>query len=148
MAWGNVSVKEIVRLTEFASLGENVGALVLVGSVSEMADSLTGILLATEEEDVGTSGVSEGELVKSEAFTTGSEDTGTSSGGESEGSDRQLGDIDKTGVIGDRGDSGNGLSGCHKTSTASHRDQRVADKQGGSNRGRTRIFDSTSNTGD
>ncbi len=43
-------------LLELAALGTDVGLLVLVGTETEVLDSLTGVLLATDQDSVGTGG--------------------------------------------------------------------------------------------
>lgn len=96
-------------LLELAALGSDVGLLVLVGTEAEVLDGLASVLGATEKEGVGTSGLLEGELVEGDGLATGSLDASTGSGGEAEGSNRDLGDGQETVVIGDGTDNNDGL---------------------------------------
>lgn len=75
---------------EFPALRLNVWLLVLVWAETEVLDSLSGVLWTPEEEGVGTSWGSQGELVESKSLTAGSNDTGTSSSSESESGDGDL----------------------------------------------------------
>lgn len=72
-----------------------------MGTVTEVLDGLTGVLGSTEEEGVGTSGGLEGELVEGEGLATGSDDAGTGSGGEAEGRNVDVGDLEEAVVVGD-----------------------------------------------
>lgn len=75
-----------------------------------MLDSLTGVLGATEEDDVGASWGTESELVECDGLTTSLLDTGTSSGGELERTDAELWELKETVVIGDGTDNGADLA--------------------------------------
>lgn len=75
-----------------------------------MLDSLTGVLGSTEEKNVGTSWGTEGELVKGDGLPTGLLDAGTSSGGELQRADAELGKLEETVVIGDGTDNGADLA--------------------------------------
>jgi len=94
---------------ELAALGSDVGLLVLVGTEAEVLESLASVLGATEKEGVGTGGLLKGELVEGDGLATGSLDASTGSGGEAEGSNRDLGDGQETVVIGDGTDNNDGL---------------------------------------
>lgn len=83
--------------------------LVLVGTHAEVADSLTGVLGAAEQQGVGASGLLEGQLVKGLDGAAGGEDASAGSGGETQGSDVHLGDLEQTDIIGDGADNDNGL---------------------------------------
>lgn len=83
--------------------------LVLVGTEAEVLDGLASVLGATEKEGVGTGGLLKGELVEGDGLATGSLDASTGSGGEAEGSNRDLGDGQETVVIGDGTDNNDGL---------------------------------------
>lgn len=73
-----------------------------------MLDGLTGVLLATEEHAAGASGAALGELVKGQALTTGLDNAGTGSLGETEGSNLHGGDLEEALIIGDgTNDDGN-----------------------------------------
>lgn len=84
--------------------------LVGVGSETEVLDSLTGVLGATEEDDVGTGWCAEGELVECDGLTTGLLNAGTGSCGELERADAELGELEETVVIGDGTDNGADLA--------------------------------------
>lgn len=88
---------------------DDVTYLVLVGTEAEVLDGLASVLGATEKEGVGTSGLLESELVEGDGLATGSLDASTGSGGEAEGSNRDLGDGQETVVIGDGTDNNDGL---------------------------------------
>lgn len=72
-----------------------------VGTKAEVLDSLTGVLGATEEDDVGASWGALGELVEGEALATSLLDAGTSGSGEAESADAHLRDLEEAVVIGD-----------------------------------------------
>lgn len=98
-------------LLELAALGADVGLLVLVRAEAEVLDGLAGVLLAADEHGVGASGRTGGELVEGEALTASSLNAGTSGVGEAEGSNRELGQLKNTVVVGDGADNNNGLGG-------------------------------------
>lgn len=75
--------------------------LVAVGAEAEVLDGLTGVLGATEEDDVGASWGTLGELVEGEALATSLLDAGTSGSGEAESADAHLRDLKEAVVIGD-----------------------------------------------
>lgn len=83
--------------------------LVLVGAKAEMPDGLTGVLGSTQEERVGTSGLLQRKLVESEGLASGSENARACRGGEAEGRDVQLGNLEETVVVGDGADDDDGL---------------------------------------
>lgn len=60
---------------------------------TEMLDSLTSVLGATEEESVGAGRGPGGNLINGENLTTGLLDASTGGGGEAESGDRELGEI-------------------------------------------------------
>ena len=93
----------------FAALGGGVGLLVLVGAHAEVLDGLPGVPLAPEQDGVGASGRTDGELVQGDGLTTSLEDALLGGLGEAESSNGQLGDLDETDVIGDSADNNNGL---------------------------------------
>ena len=84
-----------------AALGGGVGLLVLVGAHAEVLHGLTSVPLAAEEDGVRASGRTEGKLVEGEDLTTSLEDALLGGSGETEGSNRELGDLKQTNVIGD-----------------------------------------------
>jgi len=81
-----------------------------VGSETEVLDSLTGVLGATEEDDVGTGWGAESELVECDSLTTGLLNASTSSGGELQRADAELGKLEETVVIGDGTNDGTDLA--------------------------------------
>jgi hypothetical protein len=89
---------------ELAALGLDVGLLVLVGTEAEVLDGLAGVLGATEEEGVGTSGGADGDLINGEGLAAGLQDAGTGGGGEAESRNGDLGQLQETVVIGDGAD--------------------------------------------
>ena len=70
-----------------------------VGSESEMLDSFTGVLGATEEESVGSSGRSQSKLIDGESLAAGLDDAGTRSRSEAESSDGELGKFQETVIV-------------------------------------------------
>jgi hypothetical protein len=95
---------------ELAALGLDVGLLVGVGTKAEVLDGLTGVLGSTDEEGVGTGGETGGNLVDGESLTTSLLDAGAGRGGEAHGSDGELGELEKTDIVGDGADNDNGLA--------------------------------------
>ena len=75
-------------LLEFATLALDIWLLVLVWAHSEMLDSFSGILWSSQQNNVGTSGSSHGQLVESQTFTTSLLNAGASSRSESQSSNR------------------------------------------------------------
>ena len=74
-----------------------------------MLDGFTGVTGTTEKESVGTGRLAKCELIKSEALSSSLLDTGTCGTGESEGSDRKLGNLDETLVVSDGTDGDDGV---------------------------------------
>ena len=95
---------------ELATLGLDEGLLVGVGTEAEVLVGLTGVLGATDEDDVGASGGTEGELVEGDALTAGGDDAGTGGSSEAESADGELGALDHADVVGDLGNSGHDLA--------------------------------------
>lgn len=81
-----------------------------VRTETEVLDSLTGVLGATEEQSVGTGRGTQSKLVQSEGLTTGLLDTGTGGGSEPQSSDGKLGGVQEAVVIGDGADHDHGLA--------------------------------------
>lgn len=81
----------------------------LVGAEAKVPDSLTGVLGATQQQGVGAGGLLEGELIEGLGRATSGNDASAGSGGEAQGSDVHLGDLEQAGVIGDGADNDNGL---------------------------------------
>ena len=81
----------------------------LVGAHAEVLDGLTGVPLAAEEDGVRTGGRTECELVESENLAASLQNTLLGGGGETKGSDRELGDLKQTNVIGDGADNDDDL---------------------------------------
>ena len=95
---------------ELATLGLDEGLLVGVGTEAEVLVGLTGVLGATDKDDIGASGGTEGELVEGDALTAGADDAGTGGGSEAESADGELGALDHADVVGDLGNSGHDLA--------------------------------------
>lgn len=74
--------------------------LVRVGTKAKVLDGLTGVLGTPEEDHTGASRGTQGQLVKGEALAAGLLDPGTSSGGEAQSADAQLGDLIEAVVVG------------------------------------------------
>lgn len=89
---------------ELAALALDVGLLVGVRTKAKVLDGLTGVLGATEEESVGSSGEAGGDLVNGQGLTASLLDTGTSRGSEAESSYGELGELKETVVISDGAD--------------------------------------------
>ena len=81
-----------------------------MGTEAEVLDGLTGVLGATEEEGVGTGRGAHGQLVNGDGLTAGGDNAGTGSVGETEGSDRELGELEKAVVVSDGADQDDGLA--------------------------------------
>jgi len=75
-----------------------------------MLDGLAGVLWSSEEQSVGASWGSKGELVEGEGLTTGGDDAGTGSSSEAEGCNSDLWNLQQTVVVGDSADNYDGLS--------------------------------------
>lgn len=94
---------------ELAALAGDVGLLVLVGAEAEVLDGLARVLGAAEEERVGARGLLESELVEGQGLAAGSLDARAGSGGEAQGGDVDLGDVEEAVVIGDGADNNDRL---------------------------------------
>ena len=70
-----------------------------------MLDGLAGVLGTAEEEGVGASGLLKRQLVEGKRLAAGSEDARAGRGGEAQGSDVQLGDLEETVVVRDGADN-------------------------------------------
>jgi hypothetical protein len=86
---------------ELAALALDVRLLVGVGTEAEVLDGLTGVLGSTEEEGVGSSGEAGSNLIDGEALAAGLLNAGASRGGEAEGRNGELGELEKTVVVSD-----------------------------------------------
>jgi hypothetical protein len=95
---------------ELAALGLDVGLLVGVGTEAEVLDGLTGVLGSTEEDGVGTSGETGGNLVDGENLTASLLDASAGRGGEAHGSDGELGELEEAVVVSDGADNDDGLA--------------------------------------
>jgi len=94
---------------ELAALAGDIGLLVLVGAEAEVLDGLAGVLGAAEEQGVGARGLLESELVEGQGLAAGSLDASAGSGGEAQGGDVDLGDLEEAVVIGDGADNNDRL---------------------------------------
>lgn len=95
---------------ELATLAADIGLLVLVGAHTEVLDGLTGVLGTAEDDGVGTSRGTKSKLIEGEDFTASLQDASSSSLGETESSNGELGNFQKTRVIGNGTNNNNGLS--------------------------------------
>jgi len=86
-------------LLKLPSLALHVWLFVTVGSESEMLHSLSGVLGSSEEKCVCACGRPHGQLINGQALSTSLLDPSTCSGGESESSDVELGNCEKTVVV-------------------------------------------------
>jgi len=84
---------------EFASLRLDVWFLVLVGSETEMLNSLSGILWSSEEKSVASCRSTESQLIESQDLTSSSKNACAGSSCESQSCNAKLGDGQKTIVI-------------------------------------------------
>lgn len=82
--------------------------LVLVWAHAEVLDGLTAVLGSTEDQGVASGRSTESELIQGDGLTTGSGNSGTSGGGESQSGDGGLGERQKSVVIGDGADNDDG----------------------------------------
>lgn len=83
-------------------LGAGTGG---TGGLSEVGGGLARVDGTLQEDGVSSGGADLGELIEGVDLTASSEDAGASLLGEAEGSNLELGDIEKTVVIDDGGDS-------------------------------------------
>lgn len=81
----------------------------LVGSETKVLESFSGILWSSQEKNVASSWGTESQLIEGQSLTTGSENAGTGGSGEAESSNAELWDGQKTVVVSDGTDDGNGL---------------------------------------
>ena len=79
-----------------------------MGTEAEVLDGLTGVLGTAEDQGVGTSGGTGGQLIEGDGLTTGSDDASAGGGGEAEGSDGELGAHEHAVVVGDGTDNDDG----------------------------------------
>jgi hypothetical protein len=77
---------------------------------TKVLDGFTRVLGTTDEDGVGTSRSTESQLIESQNFTTSLQDTSLGGLGEVKGSNRELGEVEKTRVISDGTDNDNGLT--------------------------------------
>lgn len=83
--------------------------LVLVGTEAEVLDGLTAVLGATQEQGVGTGGLLKSELVEGQGAAAGGQDARAGGGGEPQGGDLDLGDLEQAVVVGDGADNNDRL---------------------------------------
>ena len=81
----------------------------LVGAHAKVLHGVTSVPLAAEENGVRASGRAEGELVEGENLAARLEDALLGRGSETKGSNRELGDLKQTNVIGNSADDDNDL---------------------------------------
>lgn len=83
--------------------------LVLVGTEAEVLDGLTAVLGATQEQGVGTGGLLKSKLVEGQGTAASGQDARAGGGGEPQGSDLDLGDLEQAVVVGDGADDNDRL---------------------------------------
>ena len=81
----------------------------LVGAHAEVLDGLPGVPLAPEQDSVGASGRTDGELVQGDGLTTSLEDALLGGLGEAESGNGQLGDLDQTNIVGNSSNDNDSL---------------------------------------
>lgn len=72
---------------------------------AEVLDSLTGVLGSTQDQSVAAGRGTQSKLIQGDGLTTGLDDASTSSGGETQSSDSDLGEGQEAVVIGDGSDN-------------------------------------------
>lgn len=82
----------------------------LVGSETEVLDSLSGILGSSEKKSVASGRSAKSQLIKSQGLTSSSKNASASGGSESESRNAELGDCEETVVISDGADDDDGLA--------------------------------------
>jgi hypothetical protein len=112
---------------ELATLGTNIGLLVLVGTHTKVLDGLTRVLGTADKDSVGTSRSTESQLIQGQDFTTSLQDTSLGSLGEVKSSNRELGEVKKTRVISDGTNNDNGLTLLVVFNNAGDSDRRTVD---------------------
>lgn len=80
-----------------------------MGTEAEVLDGLTVVLGATQEQGVGTGGLLERQLVEGQGAAAGGQDARAGGGGEPQGSDLDLGDLEQAVVVGDGADNNDRL---------------------------------------
>jgi len=83
---------------------------VAVRTEAEVLNSLTCVLGSTQEESIGASRSTQGELVQSQSLTTSLLNSGSGGSGKAESSDRQLGDVEEAVVVSNGSNDHNSLS--------------------------------------
>ncbi|KAL2274501.1 hypothetical protein FJTKL_03170 [Diaporthe vaccinii] len=76
---------------------------------SEVLDGLTVVLGATQEQGVGTGGLLKGKLVEGQGAAASGQNARAGGGGEPQGGDLDLGDLEQTVVVGDGADNNDRL---------------------------------------
>lgn len=102
-------------LLELPSLGSDERLLVLVWAHTKVSYRFSSILGSSEENSVATLGRSKSELVQGQTLSTSSDDALSSSLGESQGGNGELGEFLNSDVIGDGSNDDDGL-GWRRTS--------------------------------
>jgi hypothetical protein len=73
-------------------------------------DSLTGVLLTAEQDGVGTSGSTKGKLIKGDDLSASLDNTGLGGLGDTQASNRQLGDLEEADIISHGANDNSGLA--------------------------------------
>lgn len=96
---------------ELAASAQNTGSLVLMRAKAEVTDSLTSRSGTSEDQGVGTSGSTAGQLVQSDSLTASLNDAGTGTFGETKGGNSQvLGSLQKSVVVSNSTDNNDSLT--------------------------------------
>jgi hypothetical protein len=112
---------------ELTTLGTNIRLLVLVGTHTKVLNGLTRVLGTTDEDSVGTSRGTESQLIQGQDFTTSLQDTSLGGLGEVKSSNRELGEVKKTRIIGNGTNNDNGLTFLVVLDNAGDSDGRTVD---------------------
>eukprot|EP00341_Mesodinium_pulex_P013290 CAMPEP_0116912236 /NCGR_PEP_ID=MMETSP0467-20121206/15963_1 /TAXON_ID=283647 /ORGANISM="Mesodinium pulex, Strain SPMC105" /LENGTH=174 /DNA_ID=CAMNT_0004588171 /DNA_START=76 /DNA_END=600 /DNA_ORIENTATION=- len=99
------------------------------GAVTEVADGLSGVLGAAEENGVSSLGRAQSELIQGDALATSLGDAGSSGGGELQSADGQLGHIEETSIISDGANDDRGLAilSLHESRESGDRQRSLVD---------------------
>jgi hypothetical protein len=81
-----------------------------MGTHTEVLNGLTRVLGTTDKDSVSTSRGTESQLIQGQNLTTSLQDTSLGSLGEVKGSNRELGEVQKTRIIGNGTDNNNSLT--------------------------------------
>jgi hypothetical protein len=123
-------------LLELSALGDSSGFDTIVSvrvgwgsAVTEVSDRLTGVLGTTEKDSVGSLWTAKSQLIKSDALTTGLDNSGSGGLSESESSDSKLRNLQKTSIVSDGTNNNSSLAilSLQVSSQTRDGDRRVVD---------------------